>query len=198
MRSRQAAIQYLLETSWAEVRAAQARERRLKDEARRRSNIEKVQRQSAAEQLVELCDCPFGAVHGMVFKDSTGRVLRRGDHLMRGAAKQRQQHHGIFYGGTSGSEVIHHAKRVVDKKASAAAEAAVAAAARSGATPAPPALSQLWGMGGREKRKSALPTERQVRPLSHRTAARRSQVATPARARFVRHGVCHGVCHGER
>jgi len=45
---------------------------------------EQANRQAQAERLVELCDCPFGAHHGVLYFDSAGRLLRRGDHLVRG------------------------------------------------------------------------------------------------------------------
>jgi len=52
-------------------------------------------------------------MHSFLLRDSAGRVLRRGDHIARGAGMR--QHHGIYYGGAGGQdggqEVIHHAKR---------------------------------------------------------------------------------------
>ena len=80
----QAALQYLLETSWASIPAAAARERQLREEQRRRSARELAQRQAGSERLVELCDCPYGCTHGVVLRDTTGRILQRGDHLVRG------------------------------------------------------------------------------------------------------------------
>lgn len=109
----QAALQYLLDTSWAAVRSAAARERQLRDETRRRSHREHVARQVASERLVELCDCPYGSEHGLVMQDANGRLLRRGDHIVRGT-KQRA-HHGIFYGGSSGSDVIHYARKHAER-----------------------------------------------------------------------------------
>lgn len=144
----QAALQYLLETSWVAIRAAAAREKQLRDEQRRQRLGEQhalLARQSNGagrgggggggrgggigggigegevgggdgflqpDRLVELCDCPYGCTHGVVMRDSLGRILRRGDHLVRGS-KQRP-HHGIFYGGAGGSDVVHYARRRKD------------------------------------------------------------------------------------
>ena len=108
----QAALQHLLDTSWSAVHAAAARERELHEERRRRSRKEVAHRLST-ELLVELCDCPYGCDHSAVVLDSSGRLLRRGDHLVRTGGPR--YNHGIFYGGTGGSDVVHYARKRTDK-----------------------------------------------------------------------------------
>ena len=108
----QAALQHLLDTSWSAVHAAAARERELHEERRRRSRKEVAHRLST-ELLVELCDCPYGADHSAVVLDSSGRLLRRGDHVVRTGGPRH--HHGIYYGGTGGSDVVHYARKRTDK-----------------------------------------------------------------------------------
>ena len=56
---------------------------------------------------VELCDCPYAACHGWLGYDSSGRRIRRAEHIIRRATGGRW-HHGIFYGGGGGHEVRAH------------------------------------------------------------------------------------------
>ena len=115
---------------------------------------ELAQRQAGSERLVELCDCPYGCTHGVVLRDTTGRILQRGDHLVRGT--RARAHHAIFYGGAVGSDVIHPARRRAERE-----RRSVGASGRGG-----PGASLERGRGdggsGRLLGVGRLPVDRQI------------------------------------
>ena len=105
----QAALHFLLETSWEKIEHANRAEVAQRKEKKKRKYRSRVEALAQNEMLVELCDCPTGATHACLLQDSNGRLLRRGDHIVRlGASRNR---HAIFYGGTDGQEVLHHESR---------------------------------------------------------------------------------------
>ena len=99
----------MLETSWEKIEHANRAEVAQRKEKNKRKYRSRVEALAQNEMNVEQCDCPTGATHACLLQDSNGRLLRRGDHIVRlGASRNR---HAIFYGGTDGQEVLHHESR---------------------------------------------------------------------------------------